>query len=258
MKGGNRVIFWFSGSGNSCYAAETLASKTGDDAGCMVNFANSLPPLKNGESLGFVFPVYFYRVPAFVEAFVRSVKMACPPETYVYAVITCGGSIGDAGERFRALLKENGVPLTALFAVRMPDNYILLYDSLPPEKQALRLAQADAALETIAERIRGREKYDEKRLRGHFPRALTAIAAPLYEPARRTAGFFADDRCVGCGKCAQICPERAIEIRQGRPVWVNDKCSLCLGCMHRCPKMAIQKGAKTASRRRYVHPESGF
>lgn len=252
------MIFWFSGSGNSRYAAETLAARTGDAAGCMTNFANCLPLLKNGENLGFVFPVYFYRVPAFVAEFMRSVKVSCPPETYVFAVITCGGSIGDAGERFRALLKQNGVPLTALFAVKMPDNYIPVYAPPSPEKQALCLARADAALFQIAEKIQNREKYNEKRLRGHFARALTAVAAPLYEPARRTSGFSVDDGCVGCGLCAQICPERAIEIQNGRPVWVKDKCSLCLGCLHRCPKEAIQKGKRTKGRRRYVHPESGF
>lgn len=252
------MIFWFSGSGNSRYAAEVLAKRTGDEAGCMANFSSSIPALKNGENLGFVFPVYFYRVPSYVDEFIRSVRIACPPETYVFAVITCGGSIGNAGGRFRLLLKENGVPLTALFAVRMPDNYILLYEPMSPDKQNLRLAQADAALLKIAEKIESREKYAEKKLRGPLAPLMTAAVAPFYNSARRTNGFFADGNCVGCGKCARLCPERAIEIRDGKPVWVKDKCALCLGCLHRCPKQAIQKGTKTAGRRRYVHPESGF
>lgn len=41
------------------------------------------------ESVGFVFPVYFYTVPSIVMEFVAKLKLG--DVKYVYAVITCGG-----------------------------------------------------------------------------------------------------------------------------------------------------------------------
>ena len=45
----------------------------------------------------------------------------------------------------------------------------------------------------------------------------------------------------GCGLCAKKCPVQAIEMRDGKPVWVKDKCVMCLGCLHRCPKYAYHQ-----------------
>ena len=63
-----------------------------------------------------------------------------------------------------------------------------------------------------------------------------------------------EDVCIGCGLCAKNCPEQAIRIQAGKPVWVKEKCAACLGCLHRCPKFAIQYGEKTKHHGQYLHP----
>ena len=75
-----------------------------------------------------------------------------------------------------------------------------------------------------------------------------------YENLRHTSSLSVENTCVGCGMCAEKCPENAIEIRNGKPVWVKDKCAMCLGCLHRCPKFAIQRGENTKKHGQYVHP----
>lgn len=42
-------------------------------------------------------------------------------------------------------------------------------------------------------------------------------------------------RCVGCGKCAEYCPAKTIEMRQGRPVIKRDGCIRCFCCQELCP-----------------------
>ena len=75
-----------------------------------------------------------------------------------------------------------------------------------------------------------------------------------YHVCMSTKSFFADEKCIGCGKCASICPAGAIEMVDGRPAWTKSKCLKCCGCINRCPVSAIQYGKKTASRGRYVNP----
>ena len=80
------------------------------------------------------------------------------------------------------------------------------------------------------------------------------IGLAAYHASMSTKPFYADEKCVGCGKCASICPSGAIEMVGGRPAWTKSKCLKCCGCLGRCPVSAIQYGKKTASRGRYVNP----
>ncbi|MFV9505579.1 MAG: ATP-binding protein [Oscillochloridaceae bacterium umkhey_bin13] len=47
-------------------------------------------------------------------------------------------------------------------------------------------------------------------------------------------------RCVGCGRCVELCPGQAVAMRDGHPVFVApERCSLCEVCEHYCPEGAI-------------------
>lgn len=45
--------------------------------------------------------------------------------------------------------------------------------------------------------------------------------------------------CVGCGKCAEICPAKAVAIRKGRAVIQRNRCIRCYCCQEFCPKGAV-------------------
>ena len=57
---------------------------------------------------------------------------------------------------------------------------------------------------------------------------------------------------VRCG--ARKCLVQAIEMKDGRPVWVKEKCVIYAGCLHRCPMFAIQYDDKTKDHGQYTHP----
>ena len=51
------MIFYFSGTGNSAWAARQLAKRTGDVA-CDITTLKELPDLDSNRQIGFVFPIY--------------------------------------------------------------------------------------------------------------------------------------------------------------------------------------------------------
>ena len=47
-------------------------------------------------------------------------------------------------------------------------------------------------------------------------------------------------RCVGCGKCAKLCPAGAIELVGGKPKIRRQACIRCFCCQEFCPKGALE------------------
>ena len=82
-------------------------------------------------------------------------------------------------------------------------------------------------------------------------RLVTAGLYPSYVHGRKTAKFFTDERCIGCGTCAKRCPVGAITMKNGRPEWTAARCVQCMACL-RCN--AVQYGSRTKGKRRYVNP----
>ena len=107
------MIFYFTGTGNSLYAAARLAHATADRvvsiAECMQRETFSFP--EPCERVGFVFPVYWYGLPVIVERFLD--RLALGGCDYVYAVVTCGGSAGGTADALRARLQARGTALSA-------------------------------------------------------------------------------------------------------------------------------------------------
>ena len=243
------MIFYFTGTGNSLFAAKTLA-RDGEEVISVIEAVRSKAfryALKEGEPLGFVFPVYFYTVSDPVLKLVRNLTVE--NASFVYAVIPCGASIGAAGGFLKNELKKRGLELQRVDALVVPDGALIFYDIDAPEKMEKQLDAATKELASIKQSIDNREG---NRITGSS--VLGKIGLAAYHACMSTKPFHADEKCVGCGKCASICPSGAIEMVDGRPAWTKSKCLKCCGCLGRCPVSAIQYGKKTASRGRYVNP----
>lgn len=245
------MIFYYSGTGNSAYAAKKLL-KEGEAlismAKAMQEGTASFTP-EEDENVGFVFPVYFYGLPDTVRRFMKQVQFDRKP-AYVYAVITCGGSIAGAGGLAKDFLAEGGTVLRAVYTVKMPDNYVLMYDVTTPDQEKPILEAAEQKLEEIGRSIALR-RFEGTKISA-AAKAQTAMLYPMYDLSRKTKKFYADESCVGCGACAARCPVKAIEMVDGKPKWVKDKCDHCLACV-RCN--AVQYGKRTVGKYRYKHPE---
>ena len=244
------MVFYFSGTGNSYQAALAVCAEGEtplDMAACLREGAFRFEPGAE-EAVGFVFPVYYGGLPTVVADFVKKLLLL-RPAAYCFAVLTCGGGSYGAPEMLAKALHARGVRLDAAFTVVMPKNYVLLFRTPEPEERDRILAAASDRLDTVRASVARREKTGV-----HVTvrdRLYSGGMYPSYLSGRKTAKFYADETCVGCGVCAQRCPVRAIRMTDGRPKWVLDRCARCMACL-RCN--AVQYGSRTKGKTRYVNP----
>jgi len=242
------MIYYFSGTGNSKHAAETIASAVNDKA---VNIVDAIQNKTFGsaddEITGFVFPVYFWGLPEIIKRFTAMAEVRNSLGKYVFTVITCGANTGTAD---KMLEKKLGRSLDYSFSLKMPDNYVVMYDPCEKEKAKKYLRHADKELELICKDVKNREKARKGSTRGGTKSAFVSL---LYDPFRKTKKFRVDEKCISCGICAKNCPDNAIEMQTGKPVWVKSNCQHCTACINCCPKEAIQYGKGTETRRRYSY-----
>ncbi len=53
------------------------------------------------------------------------------------------------------------------------------------------------------------------------------------------AKYIISEKCIGCGKCAQICPQQCVD--KGAPYFIKDSnCLHCSLCLENCPVKAIK------------------
>ncbi|WP_082759802.1 DUF362 domain-containing protein [Abyssisolibacter fermentans] len=69
-----------------------------------------------------------------------------------------------------------------------------------------------------------------------FPQFVSSLCNKLLQPKP----IFIHDDCTGCGKCANSCPPKIIEMKDNRPVVDLDNCIRCFCCHELCPKKAIE------------------
>lgn len=245
------MIFYFSATGNSRHAAKRISDATDDRiisiTECLKNGKYDFTA-KKGENIGFVLPVYNFGLPITVTDFIKNLNIKTNGG-YVFTLVTYGGFSGGASKMIKALLKEKGVKTDARYSVRMPDTWTPVYDLSDKEKVRETNRKADAKIDGVINKI-------NKKAKGNFDSRRIPFGDKFYggyEEMRRTDSLSVGENCIGCGLCAEQCPVTAIEIRNGRPVWVRDKCAMCLGCLHHCPAFAIQRGEKTKIHGQYIH-----
>ena len=74
--------------------------------------------------------------------------------------------------------------------------------------------------------------------KGPFSRLADSVKFHMFTPLPK---LRAKD-CVGCKKCANICPAKAITMKRGKPRIDRKACIHCFCCQEFCPKGAMRVG----------------
>lgn len=253
------MIFYFSGTGNSLYAAKTIAEYNGQELISIAAEINSRKEafeytLKENEIIGFVYPIYAWAPPKMVLDFIARLKLNNLRSNYTFTIATCGDNIGNAVNLLNKALKKAGLTLNSGFSIRMPNNYVVLGNVDKKEVEKQKLQEAQKQLEGINGVIEHKQEGVYQVVKGPIPAVFTSVINPAFNKHALTAKrFYATEKCTGCGICERVCNCRNIVIKDKRPQW-SDICSQCLACIHYCPTKAVQYGKGTEKKGRYTNP----
>lgn len=244
------MILYFTGTGNSSYAAEMIQSITNDEIVSMNDQLKkgTFDSLKSKNPFVFVCPTYAWRIPKVIEEYIKKTQFSGTKD--VYFILTCGGGIGDSKHYIEKLCKEKGFNLKGVSAIVMPDNYIVMYNTSGDEEARGIIEKAKGRINFVAESIKNNMELEEEKV-PFMGRAMSGVINTMFYSMYVSAkGFYSTDQCISCGKCVKLCPLNNIQLVEGRPQWGKD-CTHCMACICRCPKEAIEYKKNTKGRNRY-------
>lgn len=248
------MIMYFSGTGNSAYVAKRIGKEIENESLNLFEKVRNCDysPLTSNRPWVIVVPTYAWRIPRIVHEWLMKTELGGNRD--IYFVMTCGGSIGDAGKYLKKLCLAKGMNYKGCASIIMPENYIALFKT-PDKKEALEtIEQAEKTISDVAQYIRNNTTFPEPQIK--FNDKLNSglvndIFYPLFVHSKK---FYATDACISCGKCEKVCPLRNIQLKNGKPNWGNH-CTHCMACICRCPKEAIEYGKKSKDMVRYICPK---
>lgn len=248
------MILYFSGTGNSEYAAKRIGRIMNEDT---VNLFEKIrkhdfSKIHSDSPWVIAAPTYAWRIPRILDKWLREANLEGSRE--IYFVMTCGGSIGNAEKYLKQLCQSKNMKYSGCFPVVMPENYIAMYPT-PAKAEALEIIRkAESEIDKAADLIKNGRKLPQRSITLKDKISSSVVNDIFYPVFVHAKKFYAEDTCISCGKCANVCPMDNIRMKNGKPVWGKD-CTHCMACISKCPREAIEYGKKSRGMERYTCPK---
>ncbi|NCB74865.1 MAG: flavodoxin [Clostridia bacterium] len=249
------MVIYFSGTGNSRYAAESIALQTKDKLVCANEYikAEKTDDFFSDTPYVFVSPTYAWRLPRVFSAFIESGSFK--GSNSAYFVMTCGDDIGNAGTYIGKLCEMKDLKLKGVSALVMPENYLAVYDVTEKSEAKLLMNEADKTLKALSDFIANGQDLPEVKTVVTDILKSSLINPVFYSLIVSAKGFHVTDKCISCGKCAEFCPLNNIKLEGGKPLY-GKNCTHCMACICACPTEAIEYKKRTVGKERYYNSSS--
>jgi len=248
------MILYFSGTGNSAYAAKFLGEKINDTViDISMFFRDRLTYLNSEKPWVIVAPIYAWQMAHIVRDWLLKTKLNGNKD--IYFVLTCGGDMGNAAKYVKELSGKMGMNYKGCAELAMPENYIIMFNAPDKEHIDVSVALAEAKLLKIAQKIKTGKPFPEKKT-GFLDNIKSgAVNDGFYKLFVSSKKFYAKDNCISCGLCEKKCPLDNIKLKDGKPAW-GSECTQCMACICYCPVSAIEYGKATIGKDRYLCPKA--
>ncbi|MFA6866179.1 MAG: EFR1 family ferrodoxin [Clostridia bacterium] len=237
-------ILYFSGTGNSYATASLIAGKKGE----LFDMGDCTETEFEDEYVGIVVPCYCGDIPNKVRTFLTQAKIK---SEYIFAVVTCGATVGNSFIAINQCIGVNGAKLSYIKKLVLPDNTVIFATKTKKATEQMKnhKKMVSDINKELAEKVANAKLKNRK-----TPSALTKFYWWQFNKQYKIADKRTNARCIGCGKCVEFCSVGNIKLVDGKVVF-GDHCENCFACLQRCPNMAIEFGKiKVTNPKRYIHP----
>ncbi len=245
-------IFYFSGTGFTLKAAKIMKEELNNEVVLtpVIGAIRSGYNRSDADRIGLLLPMHAFGLPLACRDFLRGFNFK--NAKYIFSLVTRGGAPARIHKEIEKYLKRHNKKLNAFCFATTHNTFDIIFKiHLDPEFEKLRM-EFENTVRNFAKTVNINENSIDLGYRNRF---LEYILFPLLKKLNHATGYFnlqnsfyADEKCIGCGKCEEMCLSGKIKISNGRPCWQKGiQCQFCLACLHLCPEKAIQvRKSKTA------------
>lgn len=232
-----RIIFYFTGTGNSLYIARELADENTE--------LLSIPQMMRqqrfdfeADEIGIVYPIYGHMPPNMVRKFIQKAKLNA---AYKFAVLTYGARKCNAVEIWDEAASKAGHKFDYIATIIMVDNWLPNFDMNEQMKIDKHIPENLAKIEAeINEQAHWHEPVtEEERMQHAGFMGFTGLDPEEGFLMKADQCFTVEDSCVQCGICTNVCPRGNYTLGSGG-IEMKGDCEFCFACIQNCPQKAIK------------------
>lgn len=252
-----KTVAYFSGSGNTYYAAKKIAEGIGAELMAIPDILADPDSFEIPEVLGIVFPTYMFSPAGPAVTFVEEIfgKRDMSEMQYLFLVATYGITPVGSPKKLENFISRTGCASSYAAAVKFPETFIPLKKIPSEDKIEAIYRAADKTLERIIADLNAEKLKPAGRTILRHINSIHAVMNVAKDSAKKFETV--SSKCVLCGDCVRGCPTGNIKIESGKVVF-GDNCVACWGCYHRCPQKAIRRKGQKDSRGRLGTKFSGY
>ena len=247
------VMFYFSGTGNSKYAAELFCREMGALCHSIEEDIDFSALITSSKTIGFCYPIYGSRVPRIMRGFVTK-HMASMRGKNV--IIFCTQMIfsGDGARALTDLFPRGHINVIYAEHFFMPNNVPNITSLFNPSKKFVNrsILKTQRKMTAVCRDIN--TGIIKKRGFSTVSRLLGLIQGSMWPRLEKRAArsIRINDNCNVCEKCTTACPMKNLKKSNGKIIH-NNNCTVCYRCVNICPKKAITTMLHWKVRRQYIN-----
>lgn len=232
-----RIIFYFTGTGNSLYIARELA----DESTELLSIPQMMRQQRfdfEADEIGIVYPIYGHMPPNMVRKFIQKAKLNA---AYKFAVLTYGARKCNAVEIWDEAASKAGHKFDYIATIIMVDNWLPNFDMNEQMKIDKHIPENLAKIKAeINEQAHWHEPVtEEERMQHAGFMGFTGLDPEEGFLMKADQCFTVEDSCVQCGICTNVCPRGNYTLGNGG-IEMKGDCEFCFACIQNCPQKAIK------------------